>query len=262
MENRILESDLRLPALYIIKSLGGITTSDLSIKLRELLNPTGADLEILQNRNDDHFSQIVRNLTASARTFVKDGYIQREESKNSILKITQKGENYLCENNEMLEYLLKNEFDYEDIKDTLKNVEQNKNIKKIELFEEDILISEGVKKIKQVAIYERSKKLRDYAIKYYTIDGKINCKCCNFDFNAFYGELGNGFIEIHHTKPIFKYEDDDLQNTLENAVENLIPLCSNCHRMVHRSKKSTIEVQQLINIIAENRSNNPIKNIT
>ena len=53
-------------------------------------------------------------------------------------------------------------------------------------------------------MYERSKKLRDYAIQYFTVDNRISCNCCSFNFSDFYGaELGAGFIEIHHTKPIF-----------------------------------------------------------
>ena len=63
----------------------------------------------------------------------------------------------------------------------------------------------------------------------------------------FYGaEIGKGFIEIHHTKPIFKYLDEDIENTLEHAVKNLAPVCSNCHRMIHRNWSKPLEIQDLI----------------
>lgn len=39
--------------------------------------------------------------------------------------------------------------------------------------------------------------------------------CCTFNFSDFYGKkIGNGFIEIHHIKPIFKFEGDDFVKTL------------------------------------------------
>ena len=109
MENRILEENLQLPALYLIKlKNGNITTSELSKLLRSILKPSGEDLVILDNRNDDRFSQIVRNLTASKRYFVKKGFIKRDNKKNSSLLITKKGETYLYENKAILEYLLVN----------------------------------------------------------------------------------------------------------------------------------------------------------
>lgn len=122
--------------------------------------------------------------------------------------------------------------------------------RKIQPFDENIVISEGLKKFTEVAIYERSKKLRDFAIDYFSLGNKISCNCCSFNFSDFYGEeIGKGFIEIHHTKPIFTYEDEDLQNTLVEAVKNLIPVCSNCHRMIHRNWKKPLEIQNLIESI-------------
>ncbi|MGC9596650.1 HNH endonuclease [Staphylococcus epidermidis] len=47
--------------------------------------------------------------------------------------------------------------------------------------------------------YERNQALRNEAIK---IHG-TTCKVCGFDFKAKYGDLGEGFIEIHHLKPMF-----------------------------------------------------------
>lgn len=67
--SRIFEEDLQLPALYLIEQDNGVlTTTELSEKLRVILNPKGEDLEILNNRSDDKFSQIVRNLTGTERS--------------------------------------------------------------------------------------------------------------------------------------------------------------------------------------------------
>jgi len=62
-------------------------------------------------------------------------------------------------------------------------------------------------------------------------------------------QTGKGFIESHHTKPIFKYEDEEIENTLEKAILNLTSICSNCHRMIHRNWKHSIEIHALIDQI-------------
>lgn len=252
MNERILEEDLRLPALYLISLRNGqINTSELSKMLRSILKPSGDDLEILANRNDDYFSQIVRNLTAKSRSFVKNGYIDRESKSGSNFHITNKGKQYLSEHKFELKYLLTNDFEYTDIKDNLKKIEKEK--RKIQSFDENIIIAEGVKRVTEVAVYERSKKLRDFAIQYFTKDDRISCNCCSFNFGDFYGdEIGKGFIEIHHTKPIFTYEDEDIENTLKQAVVNLTPVCSNCHRMIHRNWQKPLEIQVLIDNINAN----------
>ncbi len=252
MDERIYESDLRLPALYLISlKNGNINTTELSIMLREILKPSGEDLEPLKDRNDDYFSQIVRNLTAKTRPFVKNGFVNRDSKSGSPLFITDKGKQYLTEHKFELKYLLTNDFQYTDIKDNLRKIETGE--RKIQTFDENIIISEGVKKLAEVAVYERSTTLRNYAIQYFTKNDRISCTCCTFNFGDFYGnDIGKGFIEIHHTKPIFKYEDDDITNTLENAVKNLTPVCSNCHRMIHRNWKKPIEIQVLIDNINAN----------
>ena len=99
MSDRILEQDLQLPALYLISiNNGRITTTELSNLLRDILKPTGENLDILDGRADDKFSQIVRNLTAKERSFVKNGYIQRASGRNQPLFITDKGKLLLSEN--------------------------------------------------------------------------------------------------------------------------------------------------------------------
>lgn len=232
---------------------GIITTTDLIQKLRDIMKPSGEDLNILSGRTDDKFSQKVRNLRAHS-TFERFGYAQYKGGPRSgYLEITKEGKIHLNENQDILKYLLINDFNYNDLTENLRKIELNKNKKKIQIFDENILIQEGTKRLTEVAIYERSSTLRNFAIQFYTKNERISCNCCNFNFSDFYGkEIGDGFIEIHHTKPIYKYEDEDLERTLKEAINNLIPVCSNCHRMIHRNWKKTIEIQVLINHISEN----------
>lgn len=242
---RILEEDLHLPTLYFIEREDGIiTTSELSKKLRDILNPQGEDLEILDGRNDDKFSQIVRNLTATERSFVKNGFIQRESGRNKPLFITGKGREHLKENLEAVEYLLNNNFEANDLLNTFNKISTTN--KKVETFDENILINEGTQVVVRTKVYKRSSKLRKMAIQHYTTaDGRIKCKVCCFDFEEFYGEFGKDFIEIHHQKPVFQFDGEDVERTISNALENVIPLCSNCHRMIHRRRDNPLSFDEI-----------------
>lgn len=68
MERTYTESELIIPALKIISAkTDGITTAELIIALREELKPSGKDIKPLKGRNDDAFSQKVRNLISHKR---------------------------------------------------------------------------------------------------------------------------------------------------------------------------------------------------
>jgi predicted HNH restriction endonuclease len=248
---RISENQLILPSLFLI-SLSpskSLTTSELIPKLRELLKPSGEDLEILTGRNDDKFSQKVRNLKAH-NTFERNGFA---EYKNGAFTLNDKGIKYLQENMDKLRYLLVNDFHWEDLKEGLDIIEKSATEKrKIEVFDETITVQEGVKKIVETKVYERSSKLRQIAIDHYTKNGDILCKACQFSFQKFYGEIGKGYIEIHHVKPIFKYEDEELDKTIDKALKNVVPVCSNCHRIIHRNWKNPLEIDYLIEQINQN----------
>jgi 5-methylcytosine-specific restriction enzyme A len=58
--------------------------------------------------------------------------------------------------------------------------------------------------------------------------GKLACEACGFDFNATYGERGQGFIEVHHALPVHQ-----LLPGSKTKLSDLHLLCANCHRMVH-----------------------------
>ncbi len=88
------ESELVLPALATLIERGrssGMGTTELIAALRERLKPNGADLVILKGRNDDHFSQKVRNLV-SHNTLVKKGLATyRKIAQQTVFVITDEG---------------------------------------------------------------------------------------------------------------------------------------------------------------------------
>lgn len=90
--------------------------------------------------------------------------------------------------------------------------------------------------------YERNTEARNACIQHY------GCRCaiCGFDFEKIYGEIGRGFIEVHHVVPIHERGGE----YTVNPITDLIPLCSNCHSMIHRRNPvySTKELTDIIKI--------------
>ncbi|MHB1707097.1 MAG: HNH endonuclease [Acidithiobacillus sp.] len=79
-------------------------------------------------------------------------------------------------------------------------------------------------------------------------DGCLKCACCGFDFFATYGEVGKGFIEAHHTKPVSTLHE----NGEETKIEDIALVCSNCHRMLHR-KRPWLKMNELSSLLVTDR---------
>lgn len=106
------------------------------------------------------------------------------------------------------------------------------------LFREE---SEGARKhiLREMDVIQRNPQLRQRCLNQYG----YQCQCCGMNFAALYGELlGANFIEVHHLKPISTYEQDGVP---EDFLENLVPLCSNCHSMIHRIVESDHPLRDL-----------------
>lgn len=251
VNSRISERDLILPSLFIIEKNPGISTTKLKEKLVDFFKPTGEDAEILANRSDTKFTQIVRNLVAHHTLDQKNNYVIYErKGSNGYHTITLEGKGILDRNKEAVEYLFYGDFVYKDIAKGINNVtNRTNNNNKVLVYDEHLEITEGKKKTSNNAQYERSKKLRDIAVEHFKENGEIYCRICGFNFKIKYGEIGDDFIEIHHIRPIFAYEDKDELTQINKALENLIPVCSNCHRMLHHKKKAILTINELIAIV-------------
>ncbi|MGC0844635.1 HNH endonuclease [Pantoea agglomerans] len=94
--------------------------------------------------------------------------------------------------------------------------------------------AEGAKKQVVVNAYERDPKARNACIDWHG----TTCQCCGFDFEKVYGEHGKGFIHVHHIKPLHTVGED----YIVNPIDDMVPLCPNCHAMIHRvSEVLTLE---------------------
>jgi len=99
-------------------------------------------------------------------------------------------------------------------------------------------LTEGGAKIVISLRYERNIKLRNLAFK---IHG-YSCVVCGFDYSKFYGKWGEGFAEVHHLVPVSEL---GLSKRKIDVKNDLIVLCANCHRMIHRKKGITLTIDEL-----------------
>jgi predicted HNH restriction endonuclease len=67
----------------------------------------------------------------------------------------------------------------------------------------------------------------------------LNCQVCKFSFLEKYGEIGKGFIEAHHKKPL-----SEIKRQTRKTEDDFILVCSNCHRMLHQNSLA-IDVKEL-----------------
>lgn len=131
------------------------------------------------------------------------------------------------------------------------NIKTKKNVAPIETLDnedgfsaDDKEFNEG--ELKQVTTnrYERNREAREKCI---ALKG-CRCAVCGIDFKETYGEIGDGFIHVHHVTPISS-KGKDYKLDIDN---DLVPVCPNCHAMMHR-KNPPFSVAELKEIIITNK---------
>ena len=103
---------------------------------------------------------------------------------------------------------------------------------------------EGTARQVTVNTYERSPEARTICINHYG----LNCFVCGFNFKNTYGIIGEGFIHVHHLKPI----SETGKGYKINPLKDLRPVCPNCHAMLHQ-RKPTYSIEELKAILKQNK---------
>lgn len=96
---------------------------------------------------------------------------------------------------------------------------------------------EGTAEYVTLSKYERNQKARAACI---AARGTA-CAVCGIDFGKVYGPEFAGKIEVHHIVPISEIGED----YVVNPVEDLIPVCPNCHTALHSKKDGVYTVEEL-----------------
>ncbi len=92
--------------------------------------------------------------------------------------------------------------------------------------------------------YERNPAHRRRAIKAHG----LSCMVCEFNFGEVYGRHGEGFIHVHHNKPLSETGEMTI-----DPVNDLSVLCPNCHAMVHKERAKTLSIAQLKALMSDAR---------
>lgn len=100
-----------------------------------------------------------------------------------------------------------------------------------------IELYEGLKQTITVNKYERNKLARAICLDKFG----FTCLACEFNFEEKYGDIGREFIHVHHIKPISEIGEE----YKINPEEDLVPVCPNCHSMIHRDKHKTLTIDEL-----------------
>ena len=91
-----------------------------------------------------------------------------------------------------------------------------------------------------VSRYERDPVAREKALRHHG----LSCQVCDFDFQKFYGAIGEGFIHVHHVVPLSQIAN----SYVVDPVHDLIPVCPNCHAMLHK-RMPPFSIEELRSIV-------------
>ncbi len=98
------------------------------------------------------------------------------------------------------------------------------------------LFAEGKAKNVTYKTYDRSPAARQACIDHHG----YNCSVCDFNFERTYGKHGSKYIEVHHLKQVADVGEEHLIN----PINDLRPVCANCHRMLHKTRPP-ISIEEL-----------------
>ena len=102
---------------------------------------------------------------------------------------------------------------------------------------------EGATRRVTVNAYERNQAARTLCIQHHG----VVCAVCEFDFQKSYGAIGSGFIHVHHLLELAEIGEE----YQVDPIHDLIPICPNCHAMLH-TKRPAMAIEELREVIRQN----------
>ena len=94
--------------------------------------------------------------------------------------------------------------------------------------EPGVTYPEGAKKQVRINAFERNSQARKACLVHYG----TRCAACDLSFDERYGDVGAGFIHVHHIVPLTKLP----AGYRISPITDLVPVCPNCHAMLHRTE--------------------------
>lgn len=129
---------------------------------------------------------------------------------------------------------------FEGIEELIANLVSRAQFNYPEEVVEPCRLPEGAVTTIKVNSYERNSKARSICIKRHG----ACCAVCKISFKQYYGELGRDYIHVHHLKPL----SVERKEHHVDPVEDLRPICPNCHAMLHK-KNPPYTIEELREIM-------------
>jgi 5-methylcytosine-specific restriction endonuclease McrA len=107
--------------------------------------------------------------------------------------------------------------------------------------------AEGQRRRREVSFFARNPKLAETA----KARDQYRCQICQFDFEMKYGLVGRHYIECHHLNPLSERPKEAWTEILKTNLNDVVSVCSNCHRMLHR-RRPAYTVDEILAAIAAN----------
>ena len=95
---------------------------------------------------------------------------------------------------------------------------------------------EGALSRVEVNRYERDPRARKACLNHWG----YRCAVCDFSFEERYGRLGQDFIHVHHTIELSR-----CRRLPVDPINDLRPVCPNCHAMIHRGTGPALSIDEL-----------------
>lgn len=205
-------------------------------EIRYKCEVTAINLEIEECEDDSKFLASPYEFDTSSNNRVRLDLIKYTAIGMSRVEMTERGilsriQGPIRISDEVADYIDENYF--ENVQDVVYPDEINN---------EDVF-REGQIKQSFVNKYERNNRARQRCLEAHG----YNCKVCDFNFEDVFGVIGKEFIHVHHVKPISEIKSE----YVIDPINDLIPVCPNCHAMLHSKKGDGIfsieELKFLVN---------------
>lgn len=109
----------------------------------------------------------------------------------------------------------------------------------------DPTVIEGAVVNVKVNVYERNPAARKACIDHFG----FSCSVCDINLADRYGEIAEGFIHVHHLKPISEIK----AAYIIDPKKDLRPVCPNCHSMLHR-RTPPLAINELKSLLLQQSS--------
>jgi hypothetical protein len=231
---RLGQTDIVIPALRIVGENPGISTSELRVKLEQIMPLSDEDKKISQTRGDSMFSQIVRNLTAPERKtkFFMYTNITSKKSGENCFSINEKGENVL------------NSLDIEKEEEEILDFKFQNKVNKSKICSTEEL--DGLDNRKPQLNSSSSQRYTTHARVSKTVLALCDYKCeIDEKHISFIAAIDNPYMEGHHLIPM--KAQDDFGSVNIDCSDNICCLCPNCHKAIHLGNKDE-KTQRLLHL--------------